>query len=245
MSERFYEPGPRRAEKVRRLFGSIARRYDLLNDLASAGLHRRWKRLLVQWAQVGPGDRALDVCCGTGDLVFALARTGAEVVGLDFSEPMLAIARQRWERLRSRRTFAGARVEFVLGDALELPFADDSFQAVSIGYGLRNLADIRRGLREMLRTAAPGGRVLILDFGKPRRPLWRSLYFSYLRWWIPLLGRIFLGRADAYAYILESLEAYPAQEGLPALLRELPAEDLRAKEWFGGAMTLHRFRKAA
>ena len=170
MSEGYYEPGEQRAAKVRDLFGAIAGRYDLLNDLQSFGLHRAWKRRLVRLAAMGPDRRALDVCCGTGDVALALAATGAEVVGVDFSEPMLSVARERKP--------AEARVRFLQGDALNLPFADASFDAVTISYGLRNLADIPAGLRELWRVARPGGRVLVLDFGKPANRFWRALYFA-------------------------------------------------------------------
>ncbi|RME89871.1 MAG: bifunctional demethylmenaquinone methyltransferase/2-methoxy-6-polyprenyl-1,4-benzoquinol methylase UbiE, partial [Verrucomicrobia bacterium] len=203
MSSGYYQPGEQRAARVRDLFGSIARRYDLLNDLQSFGLHRWWKRRLVREARPAPGRRLLDVCCGTGDVALRLARAGAEVTGLDFSEPMLAVAR--------RRADPGLRVEFVQGDALALPFEDGRFDAVTIAYGLRNLADPQAGLREMARVTRPGGRLLILDFGKPARPWWRGLYFAYLRLAVPMLGRLFSGDREAYAYILESLRHYPAQ----------------------------------
>src|SRR5262249_38907103 len=145
----------RRAPKVKELFSSIARRYDLLNDLQSFGLHRYWKRRLVHLAQVRPGARALDACCGTGDIALALARRGAEVIGLDFSQPMLdiAIARAKAEAtIPGRSTLHAPR--FISGDAQKLPFDDGSFQIVTIGYGLRNLASWQTGLEEMIRVAS-------------------------------------------------------------------------------------------
>jgi len=237
MANPFYQPGARRADQVRALFRTIARRYDLINDLQSLGLHRRWKRRLVALAQLGPGQRALDVCCGTGDVALALARTGAQVTGLDFSPEMLAMARRRAKT-------SNAPVDFVHGDALTLPFADASFDAVTISYGLRNLADFAAGLAEMTRVLRPGGRLVVLDFGKPAHRLWRVVYFAYLRAAVPLFGWVFAGRADAYAYILESLRHYPDQAGVAALLQRQGLERVRVIELLGGAMVLHRAEKA-
>src|SRR2546425_4427024 len=146
MANRFYDSGEQRSAKVRDLFAAIAPRYDLINDLQSFGLHRWWKRRLIQLAGVRHGEHALDLCCGTGDLAFALARRGAQVVGCDFSEAMLAVAQARFrKRLRAasapnRPQPATGNPKFLRGDALNLPFADASFHVVTIGYGLRNLA---------------------------------------------------------------------------------------------------------
>lgn len=229
-------PEPDRATRVRRLFDAIARRYDRINDLQSAGLHRLWKRRVVKLAGVGPGDRVLDVCCGTGDVAMRLARAGAEVTAVDFSEAMLAVARQRARRWRG----VAGRVRFLQADAMRLPFADDAFDAVTIAYGLRNLADWRAGLRELIRVTRPGGRVVILDFGKPGCGWWRRLYFGYLRWIVPLWGSWVAGDRSAYAYILESLEAYPAQPGVARALHELGCEPVEVINLLGGAMSLHR-----
>jgi demethylmenaquinone methyltransferase/2-methoxy-6-polyprenyl-1,4-benzoquinol methylase len=233
--------GESRAENVRRLFSDIARRYDLLNDVQSLGLHRRWKRRVAQLAAVQPGARALDICCGTGDLAFALAARGARVVGLDFNAPMLERARRRAERVS--RPAPGARVEpnpvFVLGDALAVSFPDATFDAVTVGYGLRNLADWRAGLGEMARVAKPGGRIVVLDFGKPAWRPWRALYFAYLKLVVPALGWALCGNAAAYAYILDSLRAYPAQEGVAAAMRNLGLNPVRVENLLGGAMSIH------
>ncbi|MFO1489166.1 MAG: ubiquinone/menaquinone biosynthesis methyltransferase, partial [Verrucomicrobiota bacterium] len=152
MANVFYETGAGRAEKVKNLFGSIARRYDLINDVQSFGLHRLWKRRLVRLAEVEAGQRALDLCCGTGDIAMALAGRGARVTGLDFSEPMLAVAREK------KLNGAGQVPEFIQGDAQAVPFPDHSFDRVTVGYGLRNLASLETGLREMHRVTRPGGR---------------------------------------------------------------------------------------
>jgi demethylmenaquinone methyltransferase/2-methoxy-6-polyprenyl-1,4-benzoquinol methylase len=231
-------PNPKasHAERVRALFSAIAHRYDLINDLQSLGLHRLWKRRMVEWAAVGPGQRALDLCCGTGDVAWRLAARGAEVVGLDFSEPMLQRARCR----AAQHPALAARLQFVQGDALRVPFADNTFDAVTIAYGLRNLTDWLAGLREMLRVCKPGGRLVILDFGKPAWPLWRKLYFGYLRFVVPAWGRWMAGDRAAYAYILESLESYPAQQGVFSALQELGCRQVEVRDLLGGAMSLHR-----
>jgi demethylmenaquinone methyltransferase/2-methoxy-6-polyprenyl-1,4-benzoquinol methylase len=232
MANSFFEPGEQRAAKVKELFTLIAPRYDLINDLQSAGLHRYWKSKAIGLARPEPGDRALDVCCGTGDLTLALARRQAKVVGLDFSPLMLEFA-------QAKASKAGLEVQFVCGDAQQVPFPDNSFEIVSVGYGLRNLARWEAGLGEMARVARSGGRVVVLDFGKPQSAVWRALYFAYLRLLVPWLGRIFCGNAPAYAYILESLRHYPAQRGVAEQMRELGLTEIRSLEFMGGAMSIN------
>ncbi len=224
------------AGRVNALFTRIARRYDLINDLQSFGLHRSWKRRLVKLAKVKQGDRVLDLCCGTGDLALALAREGVVVVGLDFSQAMLELAQSKVQRLHSK-------VEFVQGDAQSVPFADNSFDVVTVGYGLRNLSSWEAGLVEMSRVAKPGGRLLVLDFGKPDNSIWRGLYFGYLKLFVPLLGRLFCGDAAAYAYILESLKQYPAQRGVAAKMRELRLDNVQTFNLLGGAMSINYAEK--
>jgi demethylmenaquinone methyltransferase/2-methoxy-6-polyprenyl-1,4-benzoquinol methylase len=257
MSRSYYVPGEQRAAKVNELFAGIARRYDLLNDLQSLRLHRRWKRRLILLAGPRPGLRALDVCCGTGDLALALARWGAETVGLDFSEAMLEVAAARSGRGEGRRQKAEGRrqeaegggrrsedLRFVRGDAQRLPFEDDSFDIVTVGYGLRNLASWEAGLGEMQRVARPGGRLAVLDFGKPDNPLWRGLYFGYLRLLVPLLGGAFGGSARAYAYIHQSLAHYPAQPVLALRMRQLGLAKVGVINLLGGVMAIHCAEKA-
>jgi demethylmenaquinone methyltransferase / 2-methoxy-6-polyprenyl-1,4-benzoquinol methylase len=236
VSNVFYVPGEQRAAKVNALFAAIARRYDLLNDLQSFGLHRRWKRRVVELAAVKPGDRALDLCCGTGDLALALAQRGAEVVGLDFSVAMLEVAEKRRQKNLESQI---PNLKFIQGDAQQIPFPDHSFDVVTVGYGLRNLTDWEVGLAEMHRAAKPGGRLVVLDFGKPPNPVWRSVYFAHLKISVPLLGRIFCGNAQAYAYILESLKHYPAQAGVAAKMRESKLANVRVINLLGGAMAIN------
>jgi demethylmenaquinone methyltransferase/2-methoxy-6-polyprenyl-1,4-benzoquinol methylase len=239
VSNVFYVPGKQRAARVGDLFASIARRYDLLNDLQSFGLHRLWKRRVVSLADVKAGDRALDLCCGTGDIAFALANRGAEVTGLDFSEKMLEVAQFRLQNLK----FKTQNFKLMQGDAQQLPFPDNSFDAVTMGYGLRNLGSWEAGLREMIRVAKPGGRIVVLDFGKPANALWRSLYFLHLKCSVPLIGLVFCGNPQAYAYILESLKHYPAQRAVAEKMRELQLADFQVVDFVGGAMAINFGKK--
>lgn len=275
MANPFFRPGTERAERVRALFSRIATRYDLINDLQSFGLHRHWKRRLVELSRPQPGQRALDVCCGTGDLALALAERGLDVIGVDFTEAMLVVAQRRAQEARAVLSpvsnngtvgtgqdspgshqpaqaasslgtqTTGLSIAFQQGDALQLPFPDGSFDVVTVGYGLRNLADWERGLSEMQRVAKPGGRLLVLDFGKPENSVWRALYFSYLRVFVPLLGLLVCGSASAYAYILESLKQYPAQRGVAEKMRELSLDEVRVVNFLGGVMSINYGQKPA
>ena len=180
-------------------------------------------------------------CCGTGDIAQRLASAGAKVTALDFSEPMLAFARER----NARNTASVAAPEFIQGDAMKLPFGEEAFEIVTVGYGLRNLSRWETGVEEMLRVAKPGGRLLVLDFGKPDNALWRALYFTYLRLCVPVLGLVFCRNAAAYAYILESLKHYPAQNGVAAKMRQLGMKNVRIVNLLGGMMSINYGEKAA
>ncbi len=239
MANRFHRAGAERARGVRDLFAAVAPRYDLINDLQSLGLHRRWKKLMVRQAAPRPGQHALDLCCGTGDIAFALAAAGARVTGVDFSEPMLAVARRRATRLERAHGPRPRLPEFLQGDALALPFPDATFDIVTIAYGLRNLADIHAGLSEMARVTRPGGRLVVLDFGRPPNRLWRTLYFLHLRTIVPLLGRIFCGDPETHGYILESLRHYPDAPEIQARMEQAGWSRVRWRRLLGGVMTLH------
>ena len=250
MSNVFYAPGAPRAAKVNDLFAAIARRYDLLNDLQSFGLHRRWKRRVAALAAAAPGARALDLCCGTGDIAFALARRGAETTGLDFSEKMLEVAESKKQKTENRKQekipqSAIRNPQFMQGDAQQIPFPDNSFDIVTVGYGLRNLAGWERGLDEMFRVARPGARLIVLDFGKPPNALWRKIYFTHLKISVPLIGWLFCGNAQAYAYILESLKHYPAQLAVAGKMRDLKLVNVRVINLLGGAMAINYGEKPA
>jgi demethylmenaquinone methyltransferase/2-methoxy-6-polyprenyl-1,4-benzoquinol methylase len=240
VSNVFYQPGDQRAAKVSDLFARIARRYDLLNDLQSFGLHRNWKRRVIELAKAAPDARALDLCCGTGDIAFALAGRGAETTGLDFSAEMLQVAAQRLGNSKLKTQ----NLEFIKGDAQQIPFPDGSFDIVTIGYGLRNLTSWERGVDEMYRVARPGARLIVLDFGRPTNALWRSIYFTHLQLSVPLIGLLFCGSASAYAYILESLKHYPAQLAVAEKMRALKMKNVRVINLLGGAMAINYGEKA-
>jgi len=212
-------------EGVRKMFDRIAPIYDGMNRLMTAGLDRRWRRETAA-AVVRPGDRVLDVCCGTGDLALAAAEAGGKVTGLDFSEAMLERARRK-----------APAIEWVSGDALALPFADDSFEAVTIGFGLRNLADAEPGLAELRRVLSPGGRVAILEITRPRgvlRPFYR-LWFDGV---IPLAGKVLPG-GSAYSYLPASVRRFPDPEGLAKLMDDAGFGDIRWRLFAGGIVALH------
>lgn len=235
MADGYYVSGPERSSRVAALFSSIAPRYDLLNDLQSFGLHRLWKRRLARLAACRSTDRVLDVCCGTGDVARLMSRGGARVAGVDFNLDMLG---QACSKARNGEVKEG-RIEWCCGDATRLPFRDGVFDIATMSYGLRNLASERLGIEELIRVLRPGGRLLILDFGKPKNRLWRMIYFFYLRMAVPVMGRLFAGDRGAYAYILESLEAYGAQEGVLAELRAAGCRDAVCYNLLGGIMSIH------
>jgi demethylmenaquinone methyltransferase/2-methoxy-6-polyprenyl-1,4-benzoquinol methylase len=199
-----YESGHLAPNEVRRLFDRIAPVYDAMNRVMTAGLDRRWRRLAVE-AVVQPGSRVLDACCGTGDLALAAEREGGIVTGLDFSPRMLERARRK-----------SSTVEWVEGDLLELPFAADAFDAATVGFGVRNVADLEAALAELRRVLRPGGRLAILEITQPRgvlRPFF-SLWFDRV---VPLLGRVLPG-GKAYTYLPASVRRFPGAEELTELL---------------------------
>jgi len=243
MTNEYYQPGEERAAKVGQLFGTIARRYDLINDIQSFGIHRRWKKRVLELTRIQPGERALDLCCGTGDITFALAEKGAEAVGLDFSEPMLKVAREKFARAKSAEGAKSGAIQFIQGDAQRIPFPENAFDVLTIGYGLRNLADLDAGLRDMLRVTKRGGRFVALEFGKPANAVWRAIYFGYLKFMLPIFGKIFCGNSAAYGYILESLSHYPGQQGIAEKLAQIGWRNVRVINLLGGVMSIHYAEK--
>ena len=223
------------AAQVQAMFERIAGIYDLMNTAMTAGLHHRWRARAADRAELSPGARALDVCCGTGDLAFELRRRcgpGGMVVGADFSERMLELARQKAARLGM------PEVSFEWADALELPYEDASFDAVTAGFGVRNLADIQRGVDEMARTLKPGGRLVILEITQPRRPplsWFHRLWFDRI---VPRLGAL-AGDRDAYTYLPESVKRFPRPEGLAAVMDRAGLERIRWTLLAGGIIAIH------
>ena len=219
------ETGRLPADAVRSMFDRIAPVYDAMNRVMTLGLDQRWRCATVA-AAVRPGDRVLDACCGTGDLAIAAQRAGGRVTGLDFSEPMLARARRK-----------SAVVEWVHGDVLALPYADGSFDAATVGFGIRNLADLERGLAELRRVLRPEGRVGILEITRPRgllAPFYR-LWFDRL---VPLLGRLLPG-GSAYTYLPASVRRFPGPDELAELLRAAGFADVRYRLFAGGIIAVH------
>ena len=223
----------RHTKKVDQLFGAIAARYDLVNDIQSLGLHRVWKRRVVALSNFREGKIGLDLCCGTGDIAIGLAKRGGALVGIDLNRPMLL---QAAARLAKR---GDQCVRLAQADALNLPLGNHSLDLVTIGYGLRNLGSMEDGLREITRVLKPGGRLLILDFGKPANRLLRSAYYLYLAWILPVFGWLCCGNASAYAYILDSLKKYPAQKGVAAKLDLLGYKSVQIIDIMGGTMSIH------
>jgi demethylmenaquinone methyltransferase/2-methoxy-6-polyprenyl-1,4-benzoquinol methylase len=216
--------------QVQAMFDRIAGVYDLMNSVMTAGLHHRWRARAADLAQLRPGDSALDVATGTGDLALELKRRVGEsgtVIGSDFSEGMLELARQKAPELR-----------FEHGNALDLPYDDASFDAATVGFGARNFSDLAKGLREMTRVVRPGGRVVILEITTPERPplsLFFRLWFDRL---VPLLGR-FAGDPDAYTYLPSSVRRFPNARGLGAAMAAVGLVDVRWVVTAGGIIAIH------
>lgn len=214
---------------VRRLFSTIADRYDLITVLLSFGLDARWKRRVVALASPRPGHRVLDLACGTGDLTFGAAAAGAQVVGLDVTFRMLELARLR----------GAGRPTWIQGDMQSLPFPDASFDIVTTGYGLRNVPDLRGSIGEIRRVLRPGGMLVSLDFNRPSNRLLRTIYLRYL-WFVGgLLGRILHGDPDTYRYIPASIERYPGASGVVRLTKDEGFTEARWIPVLGGLMAIH------
>jgi demethylmenaquinone methyltransferase / 2-methoxy-6-polyprenyl-1,4-benzoquinol methylase len=222
------------SEQVQSMFDRIAGRYDLLNSLMTVGLHHAWRERAADRAQVAPGDAVLDVCCGTGDLAFELARRvtpGGHVVGCDFSEQMLDLA-------RDKAADRGAPVRFEWADALELPYDDGRFDAVTVGFGVRNFADRDRGLREMARVLKPGGRLAILEFTEPSRPPFSTFYSLWFDRIVPVLGRL-TPNPDAYSYLADSVHGFPGPRALAAKMDGAGFERIGWLLTAGGILAIH------
>jgi demethylmenaquinone methyltransferase/2-methoxy-6-polyprenyl-1,4-benzoquinol methylase len=216
--------------QVRAMFDRISGFYDVMNSVMTAGLHHRWRARAADLAAVGPGDSALDVACGTGDLAIELARrvgTGGEVIGSDFSEEMLE---------RARAKAPGLAWEW--GNALELPYASGRFDAATVGFGARNFSDLERGLAEMARVVKPGGRVVVLEITTPRKPPLSTFYRVWFDHVVPLIGRL-TGEQEAYTYLPSSVRRFPGPEGLAAAMQRAGLSDIRWVLTAGGIIALH------
>ena len=226
-----------KAARVGQVFSSVARKYDLMNDVMSMGIHRLWKRHTVQRAAVRPGMRVLDLAGGTGDLAAAFApRIGdrGQVAICDINASMLVAGRDRL--LDEGRV---GNIDFVQGDAEALPFPDEHFDRVTIAFGLRNVTRKERALAEMRRVLKAGGRLLVLEFSQPVAPL-RPFYDAYSLKVMPLMGRLIAGDADSYRYLAESIRMHPNQETLAEMMREAGLEEVQYENLTGGVVALHR-----
>ncbi len=213
--------------QVQAMFDRIARVYDRMNSVMTAGLDQRWRRRAADLAAVVEGSKALDVATGTGDLAIELRSRGAEVTGLDFSEEMLSLARDKEPTIAWRS-----------GNALALPFADDEFAAATVGFGARNFDDLSRGLEEMVRVVRPGGRVVVLEITTPQRPPLSRFFEVWFDHVVPVLGRL-AGDPDAYDYLPNSVRRFPGPEGLAAHMDAAGLSDVRWLLTAGGIIALH------
>ncbi len=221
------------------LFSVIAKNYDFLNHLLSFNLDRAWRRRLVSLSRFRPGDKILDVCTGTGDIAIEFARCGAhDVTGIDLSAGMLARAQKKIEKLDLT-----TRIKLETGSALSIPYADKTFDLVTIGFGLRNLPDYARGISEMARLLKPSGRLLILEFSLPLNKLTYGFYSLYLKNYLPLAGRLFSGSARAYSYLASSIFSFLKPEEVMALMRQSGLRNLSCLNLTAGVVTLYSGQK--
>jgi demethylmenaquinone methyltransferase/2-methoxy-6-polyprenyl-1,4-benzoquinol methylase len=221
--------------QVRAMFDRIAGLYDLMNSVMTAGLHHRWRERAADLAALAPGERALDVATGTGDLALELARRvgpAGEIVGSDFSEGMLEYAR--------RKGAGAANVRFEQANALALPYADGEFAAATVGFGARNFSDLAQGLREMTRVVRPGGRVVVLEITTPTRPPLSTFFRLWFDRVVPMIGR-----DEAYTYLPNSVKRFPGPQALGAVMADAGLQDIRWILTAGGIIALHVGTKGA
>jgi demethylmenaquinone methyltransferase/2-methoxy-6-polyprenyl-1,4-benzoquinol methylase len=216
------------------MFDAVARRYDVTNDMLSAGQDRRWRRAVVAAVAAEPGETVLDLAAGTGTSSEPFARAGCQVVPADFSLGMLQVGRQ-----------ARPHLAFTAADALALPFADASFDAVTISFGLRNLVDPAAGLAEMARVTRPGGRLVVCEFSHPTNPTFRTVYEQYLMRALPAVARRVSSAPDAYVYLAESIQDWPDQKALAGVVASCGWTEVGWRNLTGGIVTLHRATRSS
>ncbi|MEN2744069.1 demethylmenaquinone methyltransferase [Sinomonas halotolerans] len=219
----------KRPDEVQTMFDEVAPRYDVVNDLLSLGQARRWRKVVVDAVGATPGQRVLDLAAGTGTSAEPYADAGIDVVACDFSLGMLKVGKRR-----------RPDIDFIAGDATNLPFTDHAFDAVTISFGLRNVNDPQQALREMYRVTKPGGRLVIAEFSSPVNHLWRTMYLEYLMRALPEIARRASSNPDAYVYLAESIRAWPDQDHLAAWLAEAGWAQVAYRNLAGGIVAVHR-----
>ncbi|MFD1677979.1 demethylmenaquinone methyltransferase [Alicyclobacillus fodiniaquatilis] len=230
---------PSKEEKeryVREMFNGIAHKYDFMNTLMSFGMHQSWRRYAIKRARIAPGMHALDACCGTADFTLEIARTvgpSGRVTGLDFSEEMLAVGQNK-----VRNSDVRMQITLMQGNVLQLPFEDNRFDAVTVGWGLRNVPDIDVALQELYRVVKPGGWVVSLDMGKPSAPIFKQGYWLYFNWLVPMLGKITAGRKRAYQYLHDSSRAFDSQRQLVQRFARLGFKNATYHNLMGGVVAV-------
>ncbi|WP_192841641.1 demethylmenaquinone methyltransferase [Arthrobacter sp. ERGS1:01] len=224
----------KRPEEVAAMFDDVAPKYDIVNDILSMGQTRRWRRIVVDAVGAVPGQRVLDLAAGTGTSSEPYADAGIAVVACDFSVGMLKVGKRR-----------RPDIDFIAGDATNLPFADNSFDATTISFGLRNVIDPKKALREMLRVTKPGGKLVVAEFSHPTFAPWRTVYTEYLMRALPAVARKTASNPDAYVYLAESIRAWPDQDNLSAWLTEAGWNGVAYRNLSGGIVAVHRAVKPA
>ncbi len=219
----------KRPEEVATMFDDVAPKYDVVNDVLSLGQTRRWRKIVFDAVGAVPGQRVLDLAAGTGTSSEPYADAGIDVVACDFSLGMLKVGKRR-----------RPDIDFVAGDAMNLPFEDDSFDACTISFGLRNVNEPRKALAEMLRVTRPGGRIVVAEFSHPTVPVWRTMYTEYLMRALPAIARKVSSNPDAYVYLAESIRAWPNQDELAHWLQDAGWEDVAYRNLNGGIVAVHR-----
>lgn len=236
MGKSVYVRGKKKEEFVHSVFEDIAEKYDLMNTLLSFRRHKSWRNFTMKKMNVQLGETALDVACGTADWTIALAKASkkGKIKGLDFSQNMLNVGKKKVEELG----FA-EQIELIQGNAMEIPYEDNSFNHATIGFALRNVPDIEKVLSEMMRVVKPGGKVVSLELSKPTWPPFRKLYFFYFYKLLPLLGKIFADRFEQYAWLPESLTNFPDQQELADIFRKVGLKNVEVYPLTGGIAALH------
>lgn len=223
-------------EHVHAVFESIAPKYDMMNDILSFRRHKAWRRFTMRKMEVKPGQTSLDLCCGTCDWTVALAKASGhgKIIGLDFSRNMLDVGQSKVDKLG-----LSEQITLIQGDAMDLPFEDNSFDFVTIGFGLRNIPDTNKCLKEMRRVVKPGGKIVCLELSKPTWQPFKGIYYFYFERLLPLMGKWFVKKFEQYSWLPESLKSFPDLQALAEQFREIGMRNVKAYPLTGGVAALH------